>query len=180
MRQEGIEHCEDEALKIAARNSKGSVRNSLQNLQKIINYVGNDPITAKAANESLGEVEEKLYFDLIHSVYKCNMAQCYKIIENILKDGREIGFIINDIYAHLNNLLKVKVCKKDLDQFGFREDEIKKYEYQSSLIKGDLIISMMNLLGKVNKDIEYNSDPQILLDKFAIESISVQTRERNS
>jgi DNA polymerase III subunit gamma/tau len=176
--KEGIEY-EEEALKIAARAAKGSVRDSLQNLQTMMNYVGKGKITSADAVESLGMVEQKMYFELFDAICNKNTLKCYQSINNILKNGKEAGAVIKDIYSHLDNLLISLACKSDLSSFSFSEDEIKKYCHQSSMFKGTSIIKIMNLMNYVNHGLTVNLDPQILLNKFALESIVVVRQAEN-
>ena len=63
-KKENLEY-EEMALKTMAKMAKGSVRDSLQNLQTVVNYVGSDKITDQQTREALGTIDEKLYFDLV-------------------------------------------------------------------------------------------------------------------
>ena len=128
--KEGIK-VDDAALKICAKSSQGSVRNSLQNLQTMINYVGCGNITVEDAKESLGAVDEKLYFDLMDSIASADASKALYYVNYILMDGKDIGTIINGINTHISHLLKARILQKDLSQFSFSEDESKKYCEQS-------------------------------------------------
>jgi DNA polymerase III subunit gamma/tau len=171
-KKEGVK-CEEEALKLAARAARGSVRDSLQNLQTMMNYVGDNKITAADAVESLGGVEQRMYFELFDGICAKNPLKCYQSINNILKNGKEAGAVIKDIYSHLDNLLISLVCKNDLSSFPFSENEIKKYCHQSSQFKGLSLMKIMNLMNYVNHGLTVNLDPQILLNKFALEAILI-------
>jgi len=171
--KEKIEY-DEIALRIAAKTANGSVRNALQNLQTIINYVGDGKITGEDAKDALGAVDYTAYFDWMNSIIEENTVNSFTIINNILKDGKEIGIILNGMYNHLDNLMKVKVCKEKLEYLFFSEDEEKKYSYQSSKLLVTSILKMMNFMSEVNFGLEYNLDPQILLNKFTIQAILIQ------
>ncbi len=170
---------EEESLPIMAKYAKGSVRNSIQNLQTVLNYNGKETITVVATREALGVIDEKLYFDLIEGIINCDAIKCYKSIENMLRDGKEAGVVVDGLYEHLNNILMVKACKKDLSFLNFSDLEVKRYSYQSSLIKGDMILNLLNLMNHVAFGIEYSLNPQVLFNKFAVEAILAEKKNNN-
>lgn len=168
--------CEDKVLQIISRYSKGSVRNSLQHLQTIINYVGEGEITVESAIESLGVIDETLYFDLFDGIINKDTIKCFAAVNQMFKDGKEAKIIMDGVFEHLNNLLIIRTCKRDLSSFDYTQEEIKRYVHQNSLIAkngGDDILKMMNLLNTVAFGIEYSLNPSHLLNKFAIESIQI-------
>ncbi len=166
--------CEEAALKTMAKMAKGSVRDALQNLQTVVNYVGEEKITDEQTRQALGTINEKLYFDLIEAIIAKDVSKCYQIINEIFKTGKEAGVVIKDMYAYLNNLLKAKFCKNDLSSFSLTEDEAKRYLYQTKKMEGDLIIKMMNLMNKIGFSISVNLNPQDVFDQFAIETIKAK------
>jgi DNA polymerase III subunit gamma/tau len=171
--QENLQ-CEEKALQLMAQYSKGSVRNSLQHLHTIMNYVGDNSINYKETLEALGVIDVVLYFDLIDGIIEKNSIKCFNAINRMFKDGKEAKIIIDGIYEHLNNLLISRTCQKDLDSFDYTKEEIKRYCHQNSKLKiGDSILKMMNLLSTVSFGVEYSLNPSHLMNKFAIESIMV-------
>ena len=152
---ENIEY-EEDALKIAAK-------------------------TAKEAQYVLGSVDVKIYFDLFFAILKKNVAACYKIIFEIFKDGKEAGIVIRDIHDHLDKLLTVKVCYEDLSILSLTDEELKRYSYQSSLLTGNFILTLLNLLNKLSFSINLvNLNPQNCFDQFVMESINaVDVKNKN-
>jgi len=176
--KEGL-NFEDSALKICAKASKGSVRNSLQNLQTLMNYVGGGEITATAAKEALGTVDDKLYFDLMDSIAQGDAAKALYYINYLLIDGKEIGLIINGINTHVSHLLKARILQKDLSQFSFSEEESKRYcEQSDAMFSGQALLAMMKQLREISFGINYNLDPQAELEEFAISAIQEVKRAK--
>lgn len=171
---------DDAALKICAKSSKGSVRNALQNLQTLMNYVGGGKITVEAAKEALGAVDEKLYFDLMESIANMNAAKALYYINCLLMDGKEIGLIINGINTHVSHLLKARILQKDLSQFDFSEEEAKRYcEQSDAMVSGKALLSMMKHLREISFGINYNLDPQAELEEFVINAIQEVKMAKN-
>lgn len=170
-RENLTDKCDPKALRVAAKMAKGSVRDALQNLQTIINFVGDEDITFEAAIKSLGAVNSVWYFKLIDAIVNSKAPDCYIIINNIFNEGKEAGSIVSDIYEHLNNLLLVKTCKKDLSQFSFTDNEIKMYSHQAEHVGGEMILKMLGFIKDVGEGMVYNLDPQNTFNKFAVQSI---------
>ncbi len=172
-------NCDDKTLQIISRYSKGSVRNALQHLQKIMNYAGDESITYKFATEALGVIDDMLYFDLFNGIIAKDAMKCFVTINKIFCDGKEAKIVIDGVYEHLNNLLITRTCRKELDSFDFTPEEAKRYLHQNSTIAkngGDDILRMMNLLSTVSFGVEYSLNPAQLLNKFSVESIRMFTK----
>ena len=169
---------EESSLPIITKYAKGSVRDALKNLHTVLNYNGKETITALSVREALGVIDEKLYFDLIEGIINCNVISCFKSIETMLKDGKEARIVIDGLYEHLNNILIAKSCPNDLSSFTFSDLEIKRYSYQASKIKGDMILIMLNLMNHIAFGIEYSLNPQVLFNKFALEAILAEKKSK--
>tara|TARA_Y100000310_G_scaffold311548_1_gene357928 strand:- start:15221 stop:16297 length:1077 start_codon:yes stop_codon:yes gene_type:complete len=165
---------EDSALKLISKYSKGSVRNSIQNLQTVVNLIGEGTITLEATKLALSAVEEDKYFQLIDAILDNRGDVCFIVINDILKDGKEADIILDGLYSHLNNILLVKKCNTDLSEFSLTDDEIKRYDLQANKFKSPLhMVKMMDYLTKVGFGLTVNMNPQALLNQFAYESMLV-------
>ena len=171
--------CDDTALKIAAKRAKGSMRSSLQNLQKLSMYAGGKKITEQTAAECLQSVSESQYFDLVDSILKSDIAQAMRSIDLMLGDGREVGDVLEGLVDHLRNLLIISSCRSTSGLLVLSEDEKKKYVSQIGRFpegtKGvQVIAEMIDLLANVRKAIFLNMNPQTMLESFVIKTIIFQ------
>lgn len=163
---------EEKALQIAAKYAKGSVRDSLQYLQTMMNYVGEDRITVDDAIAALGAIDDSLYFDLIDGIVSQKMVKSFQAVNQLFIDGKEAKIVVDGLYDHLNNLLVVRTAKDKIDQFDFTQEEIKKYQHQNAQIdSGNVLLKMMNYVGHVSFDIEYSLNPAHSFNKFVVESV---------
>jgi DNA polymerase-3 subunit gamma/tau len=177
---EGVSYDPD-ALKIAARRSSGSVRNSLQNLQTLITFAGKEKITLDIANEALQYIDESKFFDLLDAIIgvpdgKPNAAKGYKVIEDIMADGRDIGEILDNLTNHFRHLLLISTCSQTSGLLYLTEDEKKRYVHQRQKIGNSansilFISQMIDLIAECNKQIMVNLNPQAVLENFVIKAI---------
>ena len=170
--QEGIEY-DDKALHIIARSAKGSVRNCLQHLQTVINYVGDDYMSVESAIEALGVIDDTLYYDLIDAIINKDFVKSFGIVNRLFLDGKEAKTIIDGLYEHMNNLLIARTCdQNDLHKFGFSQEESKKLVAQTWTIQsGTILMRMLSHMSHVAFDIEYSLNPAHTLNKFVVESV---------
>lgn len=171
---------EDEALQICARTANGSVRDSLQYLQTLINYIGTDnQITGQSAKEVLGLIDSVLYFHLVDSIVNINAPKGMQVISAIFKDGKDAKHVIDGLYGHLRILMRCITCKGDLVSLGITEDSGKKYDHQAKSINLRLILDMMTFLNDVCRGMLFNLDPQLLMEKYLIDSIIAKKKNEN-
>lgn len=176
---EGIKY-EDTALRIAAKLSKGSVRNSLQNLQTLMTYANGGTITSVMAQECLAAIDENKYFDLIASILKPDAGEAMRIIDGILSDGREVSDMLDGLMLHVRNLLLIRTVKDTSKLLFLTEDEKKKYSVQSQSLSIPLLMHMIDDIVNVSKAINFNVNPQTMLEKFVISSIIYSRTEAKS
>ena len=176
---EKIEY-DDVALRIAARLSKGSVRNSLQNLQTLVTYANGNRITAEMAQEALAAIDDNKYFDLISAILKPDAGEAMRIIDTILSDGREVSDLLDGLMSHVRNLLLVKTVKDTSKLLFLNEDEKKKYAVQAQSLSIPLVMHMIDDIVNVAKAINFNVNPQTMLEKFVISSIIYSRTESKS
>lgn len=173
---------EEDALKIAAKSAKGSVRNALQNMQTIENYVGREnKLTYEESKEILGTPEERLFFALVDAISEIDVPKAMQTIADLVKDGKEAREILDGLELHLRNLLLILTCYKNLEPFGFMEDEVKRYKHQASNLlqskeKVQFVLELMKMLTDVGKGLMVNLDLQILLEKYVIECIIIKRK----
>lgn len=167
---EGLDY-EDNALKIAAKLSKGSVRNSLQNLQTLITFANGEKITSDIAQKALAAVDENKYFELVDAILKPDAGEAMRIIDHILGDGRDVGEVLNGLVGHLRTMLVIKTAKDTAKLLFLTDDEKKRYVNQSQSVSIPLILHMMDSISEVYRGLAVNLNFQTMLEKFVVCSV---------
>jgi DNA polymerase III subunit gamma/tau len=162
---------DEAALRIAAKLSKGSVRNSLQNLQTMLTFANGLKLSAELAQQSLAAVDENKYFDIVDMIVKPDAGEAMRIIDHILGDGREVGEVLDGLVGHIRTLLVIRTAKDTSKLLFLTEEEKKRFAVQSQSTSVPLLIQMIDLLGEVMRGISLNINPQTMLEKFVVCSI---------
>jgi len=172
---------DEAALRTAARLSKGSVRNSLNNLQLLKTFAGDKPITQEAAQKVLGAMSENDYFGLIEAILDKDAASGFKILQQIFMKGQDIETLLSGLIEHVRNLLVICTSQNTAGLLYLSEEEKKRYIHQVGKMKTTmnsvvLPIEMIKLLSEVSKGISLNINPQILLESFVIQSMVISAK----
>jgi len=170
---------DEDALRFIAKTSKGSVRNSLQNFQSVLNFVGDEKITLEAAQKSLGFVDESFYYDLINDISKGNICDSILKINKLIARVGATETILRGFEGYLRNILLARTCDKEIGKLDFTEDETQRLISQSKILSPKVVIYMVKRLTEVQRAISYNGDLQNNLELFAIDSI-VEVLKENS
>ncbi len=176
---------EDSAIRVAAKKAKGSIRTSLQNLQTIKTYAGNNKITHEIAINALSAINESFYFDIVDSILKPDMSAGMLSIDSLLSDGRNIGDVLDGLVGHLRNLMIITTCPSTDGLIQASEEEKKKYMHQLSKMPERksfaLISGMISEISNVARQVSFNMNPQIMLETFLLNSVvlaaSLKTKE---
>lgn len=164
----------DDALRIIAKSSKNSVRNALQNLQSVLNYVGTTgEVNEDSVKDVIYSVDDKLYNKLMLSVLDINIPSAIKIVNDLLKDGKEAFQITDGLYWYIRNIILVKTCPHLLLEIGFSDEEIKNYHQVAEKTGTTALINMSDLVEDINRGLKINVDPQPLIEKFVYKAIKV-------
>lgn len=171
-----FEQCNQDALKLIAKNSNGSLRNALNNLEKVYTFAGTKTITKEHAEKALGMIGDDIYIELLDSIFSKNPSGALKIINKIMQNTVNAEDIARGIEISLRNMLNIKVCDDKTIEYLLSSDEVTRYEHLGKKANAALVARIIGQLVDVRKGIEVNIDTQAILDSWAINSIIETTK----
>ncbi len=106
--------CDNEKIKISdeARHSisllaDGGMRDALSMLDQAISY-SDGSVTIDEVNKISGSIGNDLLIKLASSITDANTASCLTLIDQILKEGKEVNRIISDLIVFYRDMLLFK------------------------------------------------------------------------
>ena len=109
-----------EAIAIIARNSEGSIRDSLTILDQCILSFNNENIDVEGVNQTLGLTSQSFLLDLYINIVNGNIINANKALHNIYKNGAAPKQIIDDLlnvtYSLISSLAantNIEIYEKD-------------------------------------------------------------------
>ncbi len=124
---------EPEALKLVARAGTGSMRDSLNLLQQLNTYYGNN-ITLQEAQALLGVSGDRRSRELVEHIINKNIAGGIATINNVNNDGLDLRQFHRELIEYLRMLLLIKTGSSDTLELTAEDlKEIKELADKASL-----------------------------------------------
>ncbi len=173
--------CDKGSINLCAKLADGSMRNALENLSKLIDYVGGKPISVDDAQKLFGAVGEMLYYDMFDQVIGgeekgADATEGFRVINKMLAGGAEFSTIYYGIADHLRNLMIGMSCSKagefiHLTEDGKRRlrDQLKRCQKRENSIMA--ISRSVSQLHDAKKSVDFNLSPEIALQNWLVQSI---------
>jgi DNA polymerase III subunit gamma/tau len=162
---------EEEALRLAAKKAKGSIRDSLQHLQSMKDFCGSEKITVDAAQKVLGEIDSSNFFDIIEHIVTPDVPKAMLAINELLTKTGNAEQIIRGLVEHMSDLSTTAACRGNVAGLGIMEDEVKRYLHQSQKAKPMLVVKMLKLMLDVKRASLLNMPVEAYLRTFIMESV---------
>lgn len=172
--KEGIE-ADEGALKLAAKLSDGSVRNSLRNLQLMATQ-GGKKVTIEAAQQSLGAIDDDKWFNLIDAMMERDATNGMRVIQELFSRGMDVGQILNGLVEHLHTLLVLCSCSNTAGLLFLSEEEKKRYVHQIGKLSIEVIVEMISLLHEITRGLQTNMNAQLLFDQYLVKCMVARSR----
>lgn len=115
--EEGID-AEKEALRIIARESRGSMRRALKMLEKI----GTDKITTSDTEVILGRSSSTASIDLLELIVARDRFACLRMIDTLCNGGMDVLHLFGETLSCLMDMLRIKAYR-GTDQLEWRNEE---------------------------------------------------------
>lgn len=175
--KQGLE-VEERALKLIARHSQGSIRDSLSLLDKAAG-IGSEVITYEDVLEIFGAVEDEVFIRIAMAAKEGNPGEVLTILEGIFEKGKDINRFVEDLMYFYRNLLLILIkCPPEL--IDLPQEEILKLKEIASKYKKEEILQILDVLKAAANEVKWTIIPRIVLESALIKltliapSVSVQ------
>jgi len=169
------------ALNLCARMGKGSMRNALQNLEKLMSYSGDGDINISDAEKMFGSVSETLVYDLMDEIVgvgtssKPDTTKGFKIINKMLRDGGDYHMLVDGFADHLHTMLIGLTSSKAGDLVHLSEEGKKRVKEQVKKAMAEsrlqATLRCLDHLNNSNVAVSYGLLSEMALQKWFVESI---------
>lgn len=138
LEQEGLEF-EESALYLIARQSEGSVRDSLSFLELVLAY-GDGKVTEKDVVRVLGLLSKETIYEMIELLAKKDTAGIIDLINKIDKEGGDIFSFLDRVIFYIRHLV-MYLLNVPIEKSEFSQEEINYLiALSKKFIKEELII----------------------------------------
>ncbi len=152
---------ETDALCLIAEASEGGMRDALSLLDQSISYSSDDLISLDDVLSVSGNVNNKDLLNLIKNILDNSEIDALNILDNIIKEGKEVSRIINDLMLLLRDILLFKNRALTTIKSLYESEE---FIYYASKISKPLIYNWLNLLNECQNDIKFSNQKRAFLE----------------
>ena len=104
-----------EAIAVIARNSEGSIRDSLTILDQCILSFNNENIDVESVNQTMGLTSQSFLLDLYINIVNGDIINVNKVLHNIYKNGAAPKQIIDDLLNVTYSLISSLAANKNIE-----------------------------------------------------------------
>lgn len=153
----------DGALRLLAANADGSVRDGLSILDQCLSG-GDKEITRNLVLDFLGIASDEFFIDLTEEVLLHNPAGGLVLLDQILRDGKDVKQLLNTWLSHYRSLLLAKYINNPEDILNMSSENVERVKSQSARITVDEINEGIVVVSKAINDARYSSQPRVLME----------------
>lgn len=171
----GIE-TEDKALVLIAQSSQGSVRDALSLLDKAIAY-GDKKLSYDDVLTLLGAVSHEVFYDISEAVLKSSSAAVLEILDQVVKQGKDLFRFMDDLLEHFRNLLIVRI-NADRNLIDVIDEDYKRLQQLAQRYTEEKLLSIIGILKDAANDVKWSSQPKIVVETALVKLTLVDLWQR--
>lgn len=157
---------EQKALALIAENSQGSVRDALSLLDKAVAFGGGE-LLYRDVLDVLGAVDKGALFEISRKVLQQDATTILNILDEIIKDGKDINRFIDDLLIHYRNILMIKLGV-DKSLLNTIDEDISKLEDIAKGYTKEKLLCIIDILKDAENDIKWTSKPRTIVEAAMI------------
>lgn len=158
----GVE-ADDKALKLIAANADGAMRDALSILDRCMTF-NSDRIKYEDVNELLGIVSFDTIIEVCGHIINKNIKNSMILINDILNQGKDLQFFIEEIITYFRNLLILKTTGLTENLLRVSEDNAENLKKHVDLLNIDEIVSVIGRLSDTLLECKRAINPRILFE----------------
>ena len=117
---------EPNGLRLIARAADGGMRDALSLADQCLSYAG-DRVTEQDVLDALGSVSSAMLEDTAKALLSGNAANAVRALDDVVRNGRDLGVFLSDLSKHFRALLLAKTCGDCKDLLDCTDDQMARY-----------------------------------------------------
>ena len=156
-----------DGLTVIARSADGGMRDALSLADQCLAFCG-DHVTASDVYNVLGSMEEDFLFRIADALIDSDASAAYRLLDEIVMNGRDIGVFAQDLTAHFRALLMALIIGDCTDILDCTEDTMKKYTEQAKKSTHARLMRTIEMLLEIQSKLKWIGQPRVLLESTLV------------
>ncbi|MDE5546883.1 MAG: DNA polymerase III subunit gamma/tau [Anaeroplasmataceae bacterium] len=167
-------HMTEEAFNQIASSAEGGMRDALSLFDQTISFSIHDEITLEDVLAVSGNVSYKELLKILDSCLEGNGTEALKLVDNVLKEGKEVPRVINDMIIFLRDVLLFKSNAILDDRLEFHAQEF--IEFAKKISK-TIIYDWLNHLNETNNTMRFSNQKRAYLELAILKMSDIKLNE---
>lgn len=163
MREEGTQ-VEDKAIRYIAKAADGSMRDALSLLDQCISFYLGQTLTYENVLEVLGAADTSVFARLLDAVLSDDVPAAMTVIEEMVRQGRELSQFVTDFIGYLRSLLLVRSSDRMEDILEMSEENLSLLKETAAHVSEDSLMRYIRVFSELLNEMRYAAQKRILLE----------------
>ena len=163
---ESGEKAEPEALNLIARAAEGGMRDALSILDMCMG--GGETITEEHVRAALGTADRAFLFSFADALAHKDAAEALRLIEELMRGGRDVQVFLKDVSAHLRLLMAAMLCGPGEALPGASGENMRRYADQAKQFSQQRLLRVLDLCMRAEADTRWAASARSVLEVFAL------------
>jgi DNA polymerase-3 subunit gamma/tau len=164
---------DEPALYAIARGAEGGMRDAESTLDQLISFCGNKIQEADVLS-MFGLAARAQLLSLASAIINADAAGALRELNELSRNGKDLGRLIADLLGHFRNLLIYQVSKGDLSLMDLSEAEANTLAQQSGDITSDALTRIMEVLADAEARLRDAASKKIFLEITLLKAIEAR------
>ena len=157
------------ALMIIARAAEGGMRDALSILDMCLGY--SDHIDEKLVRSILGTTDRAFLFSFADAILEERSGDVFRMIDEIMKDGRDAAVFAKDVSAHFRALLLAASCGSETGEIlDLTREDAEEYVRQGNKYTITRLMKILDLFMNLETEMRFVSRPRIALENTSLKA----------
>lgn len=165
----------DQALRLIANASEGSLRDAESLFDQIISFQGTS-ISLDGVVESLGLVPRESFFAFDQAFAAGSLSMAFELSHQVFSSGKDIAFFVENLIEHFRNLLLIKLEGLGGKFTTLAQEDRQGYEQSSSVYTQEQCLAILDILLESQSQIKSAPSLQIALEATLLRILRMRMR----
>lgn len=167
LQKEGVE-AEEKAVRYVAKAADGSMRDALSLLDQCIAFYLGEKLTYEKVLDVLGTVDTEVFSRLLRRVIDGDASGAIRILNEMVRDGKEMGQLVTDFTWYLRNLMLVQNSDDLEDVLDVSAENLRQLKEESTMIDSNGLMRYIRILSDLSNQLRFAAQKQILTETALI------------
>lgn len=163
MEKEQIE-VEEKAIRYVAKAADGSMRDALSLLDQCIAFYLGQKLTYENVLEVLGATDTEVFSRLVRMVHNQDTKGILTLVDEMMREGRELSQFVTDFLWYLRNLLLLKTCDGAEDSLDMSPENKKLLIEEAQLMDAEIIMRYIRVISELLNQMKYSTQKRVLME----------------